>query len=152
MIKCPNCGASHYSEGPSMRTAVYYPPVWKDGVNTNPDRNTTTTKAHCYECNYDFIIKECAGEVWTEQGQYNPPKSPLNGDITAGAYTTTEYVPIEAQTKIATATINLETGEAMRQKYQWEVDIEELQKQVKELKNEISTLRDVLIAAIEILK
>ena len=149
MIKCPHCGASHYSEGPSMRTAVYYPPVWKDGVNINPDRNVTTTEAHCYECNYDFIIKLCGEEVWTEEIKFNPPQPPIDINITA---IPNSYVPIEAQTQIATATINLETGESMRQKYQWEIDIEELQEQVKELKNEISTLRQLLIEAIEALR
>lgn len=149
MIKCPHCGASHYSEGPSMRTAVYYPPVWKNGVNINPDRNVTTTEAHCYECNYDFIIKSCGEEVWTEEIKFNPPQPPIDINITAAP---NAYIPIEAQTQIATATINLETEEPICQKYQWEIDIEELQEQVKELKNEISTLRQVLIAAIEALR
>lgn len=140
MIKCPNCGASHYSEGPSSCTAVYYPPVWKDGVNTNPDRNTTTTKAHCYECNYDFIIKSCAGEVWTEQGQYNPPKPPLDVDITAGAYeTTTEYVPDETYTRVSIAHIDKD-GNPLREKTKVEKDIEMLTEKVDKLTKMVESL------------
>ena len=36
-------------------------------VNEDVNLNVTTTEAHCYECHYDFVIKECAGEVWTEE-------------------------------------------------------------------------------------
>ena len=107
MIKCPHCGASHYSEGPSMCTAVYYPPIWKDGVNTNPDMNTTTTEAHCCECHYDFVIKEQGNKRWTEEGKYNPPKPPLDVNITANAYeTTTEYIPMENSAKLSIAVID----------------------------------------------
>lgn len=129
MIRCPHCGASHYSEGPSMCTAVYYPPIWKDGVNTNPDGNVTTTKAHCCECNYDFIIKTQYDKVWTELGKYNPPKAPLDTNIT---------VPIE--THLATATINVKTNQPVRTQYQWEIDIEEMKKEIKELKQQIEML------------
>jgi hypothetical protein len=40
----------HYS----TTTAVYYPPIWKNGVNVNPDRNTTTTYCTCMNCHKDF--------------------------------------------------------------------------------------------------
>ena len=56
-IKCPNCGESYYMEGPSMRTAMYCPPIWKDGVNVNPDRNITTTHYTCLHCNHDFTVR-----------------------------------------------------------------------------------------------
>lgn len=54
MIKCPNCGESYYRENYSTRTALYYPPIWKNGVNINPDRNTTTTHCTCINCGKDF--------------------------------------------------------------------------------------------------
>ena len=54
MIKCPNCGESYYMENYSVTTAVYYPPIWKDGVNVNPDRNITTTHCTCMNCHKDF--------------------------------------------------------------------------------------------------
>lgn len=54
MIKCPYCGESYYRENYSTYTAVYYPPVWKNGVNINPDRNTTAIHCTCINCGKDF--------------------------------------------------------------------------------------------------
>ena len=54
--KCPHCGESYYTEEYSMSTAVYYPPIWKDGVNINPDRNKSTTHCRCLKCNKEFDI------------------------------------------------------------------------------------------------
>lgn len=51
---CPHCGKSYYMEKYSETTAVYYPPIYKDGVNINPDRNTTTTHCICMNCGKDF--------------------------------------------------------------------------------------------------
>lgn len=135
MIKCPNCGASHYMEGPSQRTLLYCPPIWKDGVNQNPDTNITTTEAHCLDCNFDFEIKEQNGETWTVLKSYNPPPPNSNIDITAK----TEQVPMDNMS-LGTATINIETGEAMRQKYQWEVDIEDLQSKILLMQSDIICL------------
>jgi len=132
MIKCPNCGASHYMEGPSQRTLLYCPPVWKNGVNQNPDTNITTIEAHCLECNFDFEIKEQSGKTWTILKSYNPPPPKSYVDITAK----TEQVPTDNMS-LGTATINVETGETMRQKYKWEVDIEDLQSKVLLMQSDI---------------
>lgn len=51
-IKCPKCGASYFEVGPSVSTCVYYPPIIKDGVNINPDRNKLTTSYTCCECGH----------------------------------------------------------------------------------------------------
>lgn len=55
-IVCPKCGARHFTVGPSTCTTVYYQPVYKDGVNINPDRNTCSTSYKCLAC----------GEEWKE--------------------------------------------------------------------------------------
>lgn len=55
-IKCPHCGASYYMEGSSVTTLAYYPPIWKDGVNINPDCNTITTHCKCLNCGKEFDI------------------------------------------------------------------------------------------------
>ena len=52
--KCPHCGASHYTPGVSYTTAVYYPPIYKDGVNINAGKNSTTTQYHCLACNTNW--------------------------------------------------------------------------------------------------
>lgn len=54
--KCPHCGESYYAEMYSVSTAMYCPPVWKDGVNINPDRNQTTTHCRCLNCGKEFDI------------------------------------------------------------------------------------------------
>lgn len=51
---CPHCGESYYRELQSISTAKYYPPIYKDGVNINPDRNTTTTECECLNCGKHF--------------------------------------------------------------------------------------------------
>ena len=51
---CPHCGASYYMENYSTTTAMYYPPIYKDGVNINPDRNKTTTHCTCMNCGKEF--------------------------------------------------------------------------------------------------
>jgi DNA-directed RNA polymerase subunit RPC12/RpoP len=53
-IKCPNCGSTHFMIGQSSMTCVYYPPIIKDGININPDRNKTTTSYTCCECGKDW--------------------------------------------------------------------------------------------------
>ena len=54
---CPHCGASYYMENYSTTTAMYYPPIYKDGVNINPDRNKTTTHCTCMNCGKEFSFK-----------------------------------------------------------------------------------------------
>ena len=53
-VRCPHCGESYYKELYSTRTSVYYHPIYKDGININPDRNTTTTNYYCLNCGKDF--------------------------------------------------------------------------------------------------
>lgn len=136
MITCPNCGKSHYSQGYSTCTAVYYPPIWKDGINVNPDMNITTTYAHCCECHYDFIIEEQGSKIWTKLGKYNPPNEPLDINITS--------VPLENQTQTSVATINIQTNEVTRQKYKWELDIEELREKIDTLAQTVERMMKVL--------
>lgn len=54
LIKCPYCDESYYQELYSTKTALYYPPIYKNGVNINPDMNMTTVYCHCLNCNKDF--------------------------------------------------------------------------------------------------
>lgn len=51
---CPHCGESYYMENYSTRTCMYFPPIYKDGVNINPDKNTTTVHCTCMNCGKDF--------------------------------------------------------------------------------------------------
>lgn len=53
-VRCPHCGESYYQENYTTITAVYYPPIYKDGVNINPDRNQSTTYCTCLNCGKNF--------------------------------------------------------------------------------------------------
>ena len=55
---CPYCGESYYKELQSMMTAVYYPPIFKNGVNINPDRNKTITECKCLNCGKHFSYEK----------------------------------------------------------------------------------------------
>ena len=54
--KCPYCGEGYYAMGPTISTLVCYPPIYKNGVNINPDRNIHTTQCQCLNCNKHFIV------------------------------------------------------------------------------------------------
>ena len=60
--KCPHCGESYYMENHSTCTAMYFPPIYKDGVNINPDRNIITTYCTCMNCGTYFSYNS-NGEV-----------------------------------------------------------------------------------------
>lgn len=60
---CPNCGESYYAEKYSTRTAMYYPAIYKDGENQNPDGNITTTYCECINCHYGFYYREQYGKI-----------------------------------------------------------------------------------------
>lgn len=51
---CPHCGESYYMENYSTTTCVYYPPIYKDGVNINPDKNKSTVHCTCMHCGQSF--------------------------------------------------------------------------------------------------
>lgn len=53
---CPHCKKPTERVGNvGMKTCMYFPPVYdKNGVNTNPDRNTITSTWHCNECGKDY--------------------------------------------------------------------------------------------------
>lgn len=55
---CPHCGESYYMENIRMTTCVYYPPIWKDGVNINPDKNNATVNCTCMNCGKEFSYTE----------------------------------------------------------------------------------------------
>lgn len=57
-IYCPHCGASYYQIDYSTSTCMYCPPVIKDGVNINPDRNKTKIHCTCMNCGRNFTETE----------------------------------------------------------------------------------------------
>ena len=56
--RCPECGQSYYMVKYGTTTCMYFPPIYKDGVNINPDRNHTTKHCTCLNCGTEFSFKE----------------------------------------------------------------------------------------------
>ena len=54
MIRCPNCGESYYQEKYTTSTAIYWSPVYKDGLLMNYNPNTITTHCECLNCGKSF--------------------------------------------------------------------------------------------------
>ena len=58
VLKCPKCNSiGPLNQGASMTTTVYYPPVWENGVNINPDGNITRTEFICEKCGCKFSAR-----------------------------------------------------------------------------------------------
>ena len=51
---CPHCGESYYRVDYSTSTCIYFPPIYKNGVNINPDKNKSTTHCTCINCGKTF--------------------------------------------------------------------------------------------------
>lgn len=51
---CPKCGKSYYTIRNAISTTAYYPPIYKDGFNINPDRNETKVTCVCKNCGSEF--------------------------------------------------------------------------------------------------
>ena len=66
IIRCPICDGCFYKENYSVSTAMYYPPIFKDGININPDKNVTTTYCQCLICGNSFDYQTKGGELINE--------------------------------------------------------------------------------------
>lgn len=53
-IQCPKCHKKHFTVGDSTCTLVYHQPIYKDGVNINPNHNIYTTTYTCCECGHKW--------------------------------------------------------------------------------------------------
>ena len=62
LIRCPHCGESYYQINFGYSTLVHYIPIYKDGVNINPDRNLITTYYTCLNCGKEFSFSKNRSE------------------------------------------------------------------------------------------
>lgn len=54
--------------GGGHTTLTYYPPIYdKNGVNTNPDRNTTTSTLNCLTCGKMWVGRTRLGNSTYEE-------------------------------------------------------------------------------------
>lgn len=57
MQRYPCDGECKFTSGLNSQTLAYYMPIYdKDGINTNPDRNTTTTEYYCINCLKQYTV------------------------------------------------------------------------------------------------
>lgn len=65
----PNCeGDCRFVCGPEMTTMMYYPPVYdKNGVNTNPDGNTSSQEIACVTCKKRWYSSTKYGKTTFEE-------------------------------------------------------------------------------------
>ena len=54
---CPYCGGDFYRYDYSESTMVYYPPIYKNGINVNPDQNKKTSYYTCLNCGKQFTTE-----------------------------------------------------------------------------------------------
>lgn len=54
---CPNCKKSYYEELYSTCTAMYWTPIYKDGVLINENPNITTVHCRCVNCGKEFSFE-----------------------------------------------------------------------------------------------
>lgn len=84
MIKCPNCGESHYQYHYSTTTAMGWIQEYKDGIPVNSNPNISTSYCTCCKCGHDFYYTEQYGEVQNIIDQGKKPEVPtLNVPINA---------------------------------------------------------------------
>ena len=57
-----------FAYGGGSTTLAYYQPIYdKNGVNINPDRNTTTFEVSCGSCGRMWVGKTCMDETTYEE-------------------------------------------------------------------------------------
>lgn len=140
MIKCPNCGESYYAERYSTCTAMYYPAIWKDGVNQNPDGNITTSYCECINCHYSFYYKEQYGKIIeTVLGEKIEPvpviSTPINAtSLSEDELPDTDYFTVKSSFDSSKAiTVNSEELK--------NTEIARLEQQIKSLEDQLAEIK-----------
>lgn len=69
MITCPYCGDSYYQEDYSTVTALYWAPIYKNGVLISENPNICTTNCTCLTCGkrFSYNNKETRSNVPTQE-------------------------------------------------------------------------------------
>ena len=130
--QCPNCGSTTVEYRYSTSTLMGYSQIIKDGEWQNCDPNWHTSYYTCCKCHHRFHIREQYGKIVdvTDEGQEQEIpiiEMPLtvSNDTYTSIETETLYIPNVSGTEV---------------KYQWQIDIEDLQRQMKEVKEALERL------------
>ena len=128
--KCPNCDSTTVQYRYATSTLMGYSQIIKDGEWQGSDPNWHTSHYICCECHHKFYIREQYGKIVDviddgEEAVVPVLKVPINKPDSSS---------------ITSATIKVDNNVSTRIKYQWQVDIEELQRQMKEVKEALERL------------
>ena len=132
--QCPNCGGTRVQYRYSMSTTMGFVPVIDNGILEDCDPNYHTSFYTCCKCHHNFYIREQYGKVIDVVDEGEIKEIPI------------EKMPISVSDNItaataSTLTINTDKNENEAQiKYQWQIDIEDLQRQMKEVKEALQRL------------
>ena len=90
-----------------------YPPIYKDGVNVNPDGNETTTTCTCLNCRHNFVYQEQYGKVKEildlgEEPQVPTVELPTNPDYKDWLLSADDYMYAVEPTEFSIPSITLE--------------------------------------------
>lgn len=141
-IKCPNCGTSWYTQHYSTTTAIGWEQTYKDGIPQNNNPNISTTYCTCCKCKHDFHYKEQYGEIieTIDDGE-KPPIPTINVPLTFASdfehYET--KIPIEQLLAPSSSVEN-----EIKFDFATHADIERLEKEIHELREEIYKLKGLL--------
>lgn len=133
-IKCPHCGESYHIEHYSTITAMYYPPIYKDGVNVNPDGNITTVYCTCCNCHHNFHYEIQNGEILSITNDGEAESASINYlesiSVSDGAAKTSDMDSLYIKPSSGKNEITIPTS----------LDIERLEKKIEELARKLDQL------------
>ena len=130
--QCPNCGSTTVEYRYSTSTLMGYSQIIKDGEWQNCDPNWHTSYYTCCECHHKFHMRRQYGKIVDVIDEGQEQKIPIVEmplTVSDDTYTT---APID--TLYVSGTTETEV------KYQWQIDIEDLQRQMKEVKEALQRL------------
>ena len=130
--KCPNCSCTRVQFLYKTSTLMGYAQIINNGEVESRDPNWHTSYYTCCECHHRFHIRERYGEIEEIEDDGTTEVVPI-ADIP---------ISVTGETSTDTLTINVSNEYKNQIKYQWELDIEELQHKVKEIQTELDQLKE----------
>ena len=132
--QCPHCGGTRVQYRYSTSTAMGFAQIIDNGVWEDCDPNYHTSFYICCKCHHNFYIREQYGKVIDVVDEGEIKQVPI------------EKMPISVNdntTAVAGSTLTINTDKTANEvqiKYQWQIDIEDLQRQMKEVKEALQRL------------
>ena len=124
--QCPNCGCTRVQYNYSTSTLMGYTKIIDNGKLESCDPNWHTSYYTCCKCSHKFHISERYGRVEEIKDDGPVPQVPISN------------IPLNASE--GTSTISIKEIPETEIKFKWQIDIEDLQRQMKEVKEALERL------------